>query len=184
LKGKFILSYIGSLGTWYMPVEMMRFFKRMVQKMPDAVFFIVSHDNPQVIYDLANKLGIPKGNIRTAEAKRNEVPIYISITNASIFFIKPVFSKKESSPTKQGEIMAMGVPIICNSGIGDTDRVIKKYNAGWIVSDFTDDEFDKVASKMDTKMDKAAIIKGAYEFYSLQEGTKRYKNIYHKLIPK
>lgn len=180
LKGnEFILSYIGSLGTWYMPEEMMRFFKRLLLKKPDAIFFIVTHDHPKPIFDLAKKFDVPEKNLRTAVARRTEVPAYISISTVSIFFIKPVFSKKASSPTKQGEIMGMGVPIICNSGIGDTDMVIKKYQAGWVVEEFSDAEFDKVIGRLDISLNKASIIQGANEFYALQEGVKRYRNVYN-----
>ncbi len=178
---EFIISYIGSLGTWYMPEEMMRFFKRLLMKRPEAIFFIVTHDDLQVVFDLAEKFGVSKKNIRTAEAKRNEVPAYISISAASIFFIKPVFSKKASSPTKQGEIMGMGIPIVCNSGIGDTDMVIHKYRAGWVVNDFTDAEFDRVISEMDSKPNKQNIRQGAQEFYSLTGGVKRYRSAYDKV---
>jgi len=182
LKGnEFILTYIGSLGTWYMPEEMMRFFKRLLLRKPKAVFFIVTHDNPGIIFELAEKIGIPKANIRTAEAKRSDVPAYISISSASIFFIKPVFSKKASSPTKQGEIMGMGIPIVCNSGIGDTDTVIHNYHAGWVVKDFRDAEFDRVIGEMDSTMNRNEIIRGACEFYSLEEGVKKYRSLYQRL---
>jgi hypothetical protein len=50
----------------------------------------------------------------------------ISLFDTSIFFIRPTYSKKASSPTKQGEIMAMGIPLICNYGVGDTDEIVKK----------------------------------------------------------
>jgi glycosyltransferase involved in cell wall biosynthesis len=180
LKGnEFILSYIGSLGTWYMPEEMMRFFKRLLLRKPDAIFFIVTHDNPKIIFDLAKKFDVPERNLRTAEARRKEVPAYISISAVSIFFIKPVFSKKASSPTKQGEIMGMGVPIVCNSGVGDTDMVIKKYHAGWVTNQFTDAEFDRVISDIDAPLSREEIVRGAQEFYSLEEGVKRYRSIYN-----
>lgn len=178
---EFILSYIGSLGTWYMPAEMMRFFKRLLMKKKDAVFFIVSHDDPHIMYELADRYHIPEKNIRTAEAGREDVPAYISISSASVFFIKPVFSKKASSPTKQGEIMGMGVPIVCNSGIGDTDMVIKEYNAGWVTSDFSDESFDKVIDEMSAPLNRESIIRGAIEFYSLQEGVRRYRDVYNQL---
>ena len=46
--------------------------------------------------------------------------------NAGIFFIKPTFSKKASMPTRLGEYLASGVPCLCNTGIGDIDRLFEK----------------------------------------------------------
>ncbi|HXH18030.1 MAG TPA: glycosyltransferase, partial [Chitinophagales bacterium] len=168
----------------YMPEEMMRFFKRLLLKKRDAIFFIVTHDHPQMIFDLADKIGIPRNTLRIAEAKRHEVPAYISLSKASIFFIRPVFSKKASSPTKQGEIMGMGVPLVCNSGIGDTDEVVRKYHAGWVVNDFSNAEFDRVINEMDSEMNRHEIMQGACEFYSLEEGVKKYRSLYQKIAPR
>ena len=179
---EFVLSYIGSLGTWYMLNEMMHFFKRFLLKKKNAVFLIVTQDDASIVFQAAEKMDVPKENIRVVRAARNEVPGFISISHVSIFFIKPVFSKIASSPTKQGEIMAMGIPLICNAHIGDTDKVIKKYDAGWIVENFTEEEFDMVAEKVLTETkDKNLIIKGAHEFYALETGVDTYRSIYLKL---
>jgi len=43
------------------------------------------------------------------------------LSNASLFFIKPVWSKKASSPTKLAELMGLGIPVFSNSGVGDVD---------------------------------------------------------------
>jgi len=64
------------------------------------------------------------------------VPIVVSISDFSIFFILPLYSKMSSSPTKKGEIMSMGIPVICNTGIGDTDDIANKYDADYIVHKF------------------------------------------------
>ena len=36
----------------------------------------------------------------------------------------PSFSKKASCPTKMGEIMNLGVPVICNKGVGDVEEIM------------------------------------------------------------
>jgi len=181
---EFIVSYIGSLGTWYMLDEMLRFFKRLLLKKSEAVFLIVTQDDSNLVLNLAERLGIPKNKFRFKKAAREEVPACIAVSNASLFFIQPVFSKKASSPTKQGEIMAMGVPIVCNNSVGDTDKVIHQYHAGWVTESFTDEEFDKVIASMETPLHKKRIIQGAKEFYSLEQGVQRYRNVYSKVMAK
>jgi hypothetical protein len=79
--------------------------------------------------------------------------------------------------------MAMGKPIICNAHIGDTDFVIEKYNAGVLLSEFTEEVFQKTINKVKSiPFNKEAIRKGAEEFYSLRMGVEKYNTIYRKLL--
>lgn len=118
-KSDFILSYIGSLGTWYMVEEMVEYFSQLQLQKPQAKFLVCTRDNPQVIWSKAAEHGIAEESIIIRSVQRDQMPLYISLSHYSIFFIRPTFSKQASSPTKMGEIMAMGVPVIVNKGIGD-----------------------------------------------------------------
>ncbi|OFY93460.1 MAG: hypothetical protein A3K10_17920, partial [Bacteroidetes bacterium RIFCSPLOWO2_12_FULL_31_6] len=115
----FILSYLGSVGTWYLLDEMLDFFLRLLQKNNNSKFLFITPDSPTHLYEKAKQKGIEASKIVIYSANRNEVPLLLSLSHLSIFFIKPVYSKKASSPTKQGEIMGMGIPLICNDGVGD-----------------------------------------------------------------
>ena len=59
------------------------------------------------------------------------------------FLLNQLFQKKASSPTKQGEIMAMGIPVICNDNVGDTSVVVKRFNSGLVVTEFSNSGFQK-----------------------------------------
>ena len=75
--------------------------------------------------------------------------------------------------------MAMGIPLICNSGVGDTDFVVNKYNAGSIISKFEAKEYGSIDPKKELNSEE--IKKGAQEFYSLEEGVKKYLYVYNQL---
>lgn len=178
-----VLTYVGSIGTWYMLPEMMAFFVCWLNKFPDSIFLFISQDDPTSIIKQAVKLGVPVDKIKICGAKRSEMPLFISISDCSLFFIKPVFSKKASSPTKQGEIMSMGVPVICNSGVGDTDSVIRAWHSGLLVDRFTQENYDEVIDSFyRSKFDPAEIRKGAQDYFSLEEGVSRYSRVYEMLL--
>lgn len=179
-----VICYLGAIGTWYLLEEMLDFFKVFLKRYPDAVFLFVTHEPFRKIAEQAEKRNLPMKNILHFAARRNEVPIALSLCDVSIFFIRPTFSKKASSPTKQGEIMGMGKPLICNQGIGDTDYVVSKYGAGLSI-DLNDahsvkkavDDFEKLKN-----IPEAKIIEGAEDFYSLESGVERYFSVYSKLL--
>lgn len=178
-----VICYIGSIGTWYLLTEMLAFFKRYLQKFPDSIFLFVTKDAPQKILGEAKHVGIAETSIRIRPAARKEVPLFISICDFSIFFIKPAFSKKASSPTKQGEIMAMGKPVVCNSDVGDTDYVVQKYQSGIVVDQFSDEAYDNSIEQFSQQSFNSELIrKGAEDFYSLEKGLKSYWEVYKSVL--
>jgi len=179
----FVLSYLGSVGTWYLLDEMLIFFKKLKAKFPDARFLFISGDEPSQIKRKASEAGIDPDDIIVAKASRENVPAYLSLSDASVFFIKPVFSKKASSPTKQAEIMSMGIPVICNSGVGDTDLIFAGNDAGLVLKDFSEEEMKRVIGEMDEilKLDPAQIRKKAIKMFSLDDGVEEYHSIYNTI---
>lgn len=179
----FVICYLGSIGTWYMLPEMLDFFAQLLFKKPHAKFLFISGDSKEDILQEAAKYNIPSEKIIVQKANYSEVPTYASVADVSIFFIKPVFSKSASSPTKQGELMGLQIPVICNAGVGDTDMVVNKYQSGWLVNSFTHEDYNKAIDNLEVilVLDKEKIRKGAEEFYSLEVGVARYLNIYKKL---
>jgi glycosyltransferase involved in cell wall biosynthesis len=183
-KDNFILTYLGSIGTWYLLDDMMRFFKTLQEYIPQAKFLFITGDASESIYTSAKKLSISPEFIIIRSATRIEVPILLSLSNYSIFFIKPSYSKKSSSPTKQGEIMAMGIPIICNTGVGDTDRIVKKYNSGLVIENMNESDYKQAIQKIISipPLSIEHYRKGAHDYFSLEQGNTKYTEIYNKLI--
>lgn len=181
--GVFTIGYLGAIGTWYMLDEMLSFFSKVLKFKPNAVFIFITHEPATTIMHAAAAFGLTEQNIRVVAAGRKDVPSLLSLLSVSLFFIRPSYSKKASSPTKQGEIMGMGIPIICNRGIGDTDYVVNKYGSGLAIDPSDESEVSKLIAEMDqlAALPKAAIIKGAHDFYSLESGVDKYLSVYRKI---
>jgi glycosyltransferase involved in cell wall biosynthesis len=178
-KDASVIIYTGSIGTWYMLDEMLQFFKIYLHKKPGSKFLFVTKENHDLILATAKQYGISKDDIRITSSGRNDMPLYLSLANASLFFIKPVYSKLASSPVKQGESLAMGVPVITNSGIGDSDEIITSHNFGWIVNSFDDKSYASAIEKMITSTpDQLLIRNNAQNILSLEKGIERYLTLY------
>ncbi|MCK9613216.1 MAG: glycosyltransferase [Bacteroidales bacterium] len=182
----FIISYSGSLGTWYMPDEMLDFFGQLLMQYPDAKFLIITPDNPEIIYKKAGEKNIPAEKIRVVKAGRNDMPSLLSLARLSVFFIRPVYSKTASSPTKMGELMSLGIPFITNSGIGDVDQLIKENKAGLLIHDFTTEAYQHAIQKIPEllQLSPESIRAVALEKYSLSRGIETYKSVYEYLVSK
>ena len=181
----FIISYLGSIGGWYLTAEMLQFCGILLQKKPEAKFLFISNNNHEDIIAAAEKYNIPADKIIVKFAARNEVPVLLSFSTYSLFFIKACYSKLSSSPTKHGEIMAMGIPVIANSGVGDVKEIIEKYEAGLVIDTFTEDAMNQLADAAidkKTAFDAHKIREGAKEFYNLEKTVQTYKEVYKKIL--
>ena len=179
---EFVLSYLGSIGTWYLPDEMLGFFKVLLRSKPDARFLFITGDEPSTLIKRAKRSGIPESALIISPAAHNKVPTYLSLSSWCIFFIKPVFSKSASSPTKQGEIMGMGLPHICNTGVGDIDTIVTP-DTGYVLSEMTESEFQKAMTFiLNNQLNPSLITAKAEEFYSLKNGVAKYAAIYKSLL--
>ena len=53
-----------------------------------------------------------------------EVGKWVSACDAALFFIRSCYSKQASCPTKFGECLACGVPVVANGGVGDVGETL------------------------------------------------------------
>ena len=183
-KDDFIISYVGSIGTWYMLDEMLDFFKCLQIKNPNTKFLFITKDSPKLILEKAKSKKIDVSSIKIKPSSREMMPSYIGLSDFSIFFILPVFSKKASSPTKMGEIMNLGIPIICNSGVGDVDEIMEKSMPELLVKDFSNNEYDRVIDLITNnyKPNQKTIIETSHSYYSLEKGVEKYKEVYKEIL--
>jgi glycosyltransferase involved in cell wall biosynthesis len=174
-----VISYLGSLGGWYLVKEMLDFFRELKKSVPDAKFLFITQDPPQLIFKAAVESGVAEEYIIIQPASRNEVPFFLALSNRSIFFIKDAYSKKASSPTKQGEIMAMGIPIICND-IGDTGKIIEASKAGTLVRQFSNNGYQQAIEQLQPlqEVNKEHIRAAAFEYYDLGKAVHHYLGVY------
>lgn len=185
-KKEFIISYVGSIGTWYLLKEMLEFFKILKTKVDKAKFLFITKDNPKLIYKWIKELSIPLDSIMIKSSEREMIPSLISVSNFSIFFITPKFSKKASSPTKMGEIMNLGIPIICNTGVGDVEKIMNECMPELLVNDFNKKEYNRIINLIlnNYKVNQQKIVNISRKYYSLKNGIKKYNDIYTQLLLK
>ncbi len=177
-----VLGYVGSVGTWYELPRMMQLFRTWLSRDAGAVFLFVTLEPAETIVAAAAAEGIPKDRLRIVAAARDAMPTFIACMDYAIFFIKAAYSKTASSPVKQGELMAMGVPVLCNSGVGDSDRIVRDYDSGQLVITHTQAAYEAAIDQIRARdFDPHAIRAGALDYFDLAKGVERYATLYAAL---
>lgn len=179
-----ILSYLGSIGTWYMLDEMLKLFQKIKTHYPNSKFLFVTHSSPKVILQKIALYNIEEKDVKIIEARRTEVPPFIKASDINVSFIQPVYSKISSSPTKLGEVLSMGIPVFTNSGVGDVEKIIGYTGAGYVFHSFNEKEYDDAIKAIPGLLNKdpLEIRRKAKSVYDLSEGIKRYAECYSSVF--
>ena len=187
LNDQFTVVYSGSLDGWYVTENMADFFACIVRRQPSAHLLWLTMGSRERVEALMRERGIGSSNFSVRSVTSSEVPSYLSAADAGISFIKTCFSKLASSPTKNGEYLACGLPLILNAGIGDSDALASDWNVGALVTEFTDENYSQAIDKIeqlarDPEIRNKARSVANHLFDLKSVGTERYTQLYERVL--
>lgn len=178
-------GYVGTVGTWYLFPEVVQCFAKIKRLRPNSRFLIVNRGEHAYILSELSKLGLDAPDVEVVSATHDGVPELINKMSGAVFFIKPVFSKQASAPTKLAELLGCGVPCLGNAGIGDMASVLEGEDVGIALSSFDDATLSEgIRRFLDLISDpktKDRCVVTAQRLFSLEEGVRRYSRIYEQL---
>jgi len=187
LKQHFTFVYSGSLDGWYLTEEMAEFFARVVRKQNDAHLLWLTRGSQDRVLELMSARGIDRERFSVRAVSPAEIPSYLAAGDVGISFIKRCLSKLASSPTKNGEYLACGLPIVINSGIGDSDKLASQSSAAVLIHDFSEEEFDRVwneirnvAAQPDVRTKARGVAEKVFDLKTV--GAERYARLYENVL--
>jgi len=187
LGERLTLVYSGSLDGWYLTEGMADFFASVVRRRADAHLLWLTIGSRERVRQLMSARGISEQNFSVYAVAPKDVPAYLAAGDVGISFIKRCFSKLASSPTKNGEYLACGLPIVINAGIGDSDRLAKISSAAILVSDVNEESFERAWLAIQNvianpQMKTKARELAEKEFDLVSVGGARYASLYETLF--
>ncbi len=179
-----VIGYAGSINKVYLIQDMINFFKNLQKKNKKLFFVFVTPQINEIKKIINNNLNkkINK-NIKVFKADREKIPLFLSSFDLTLCFIKKTFSRNAMSPTKMFESFAVGIPFICNYGIGDVDLILKKNKIGALIDLKKNINSRKnfMLYKQCKNMKSSYIIKKTKPLYDISFAQDRYNNIYNFL---
>jgi glycosyltransferase involved in cell wall biosynthesis len=180
------LIYAGSVSGLYLLDEMCAFFLELKKREPDAFFRILTKHPAEETAKAFRKLGIGENDYEVLSVKPSEVGTYIRQASLAISFRKSTFAQIAASPTKIPEYLAVGVPVVSNAGIGDTDALIENENVGVTVSDLSPQGYAQAVDKaLELLRDESLYercVRVAHSGFDLKSvGRNGYLSVYKRL---
>lgn len=181
-----LLVYAGSLGGWNPVQEMMAFFSVAREEIPGLKFLVVTNQTSAAECEASRTHMAPDVIIR--RARPEEVPDHLSAADAGIAFRLGGLSRKAASPTKYGEYLASGLPVVSDAATGDAGRL--RGESGWImVNAFDRGEYRRAARELRDLLlrpdrARAAAVALASRHFDLRMALDRYEALYRRVAGK
>jgi glycosyltransferase involved in cell wall biosynthesis len=149
LGDRLTMVYSGSLDGWYLTEQMADFFASFLRHNREAHLMWLTTGSHDRVRELMRARDVGADNFSVRAVASGEVPSYLAAADVGLAFIKRCVSKIASSPTKNGEYLACGLPLVINAGVGDSDLLIDEWKAGVLIDDFSEEDYLKAGREIE-----------------------------------
>ncbi len=181
---------LGTMGTvisgWYHLDWLFLTLQTQMKKDKDATFKIVTRDSEQALRKLATQYGIEGSKLEIISSTPNDIANNIANIKAGLLYFTSGVSKLGSAPTRMGEFLACGIPVIGNRGVGDMADLIEHYKVGVVIEDGSQQSIDKALASLDSLYQDKNLSErcrnAAETYFSADSGADKYRKIYKSII--
>ncbi len=181
----FKLVHIGSLEGWYALDAMSSFFSLVQEQIPDAEWELLTYSTDGRIDQ--KRFPVDPRLYRIHSLPHEEVPGALRHARASLCLVKPVSSARAACPTKVGESLACGVPIVITAGVGDCDTLIERERVGVVVRTLSHDSYRLAVSQLRQLLQEGEELRRrcrrvAERYFDLEKGVEKYLALYREML--
>jgi len=180
------LLCVGSVGPGYLGQAVLRLFATAQRVLPDYRCELYTCSDSRLVDRLARQEGVDLGRVRVRALPPERMPEVLSGGGVGVSFIRPHVSKLASCPTKVGEYLACGMPVLYNPGIGDMDQVLGDGSVAVRCDDFSpatlENALRRAAALVDAPHTGRRCRALARSYFSLEKGVAAYDALYRRLL--
>lgn len=181
---------IGCLGTvlsgWFKLDWLSAFLTAATSRDADLRFVMTTRDDPNEIRDRLAVADATNGRIDIAPCPSELVHDAIQGQMASVMFFTQGLSKLGSSPTRMGEVLGCGIPVVANAGVGDVEQIIRKYRVGVLVTGPSPQEMNAAWDELQDLLKEPGLAQrcrnAAEAVFSLESGADAYASLYRMIL--
>jgi len=185
LAGHRVIGCTGSLSHWYLRWPMLEYLAYLVHHLELVKVLILTREDRVRLRADALRAGIPAERLVVTSAPFAEMPRYVRLMDAGLFFIRPCFSKQGSAATKLGEFLATGVPVVINDGVGDSGWLVREQRVGLVLPTAAADAFEAslplVRDLLEDRTMQSRCRETAETYCNLERGVEQYAALYERV---
>lgn len=184
------IEYVGKLAGWYATNEMVDFMAAVRRIIPNLKWQIWTQSDPKQLLAKIQACGL-ENTVQIGRIAPDALVAELKKADAGLALYERNLSGAGCSPTKIGEYLAAGLPVISNAGIGDVDELLQGDNecnrVGVILKEFSDSAYQQAAAELLSLLQEPDIRERcrrvAREELDLETvGWVRYRQMYQELL--
>lgn len=190
-KSKTII-YVGKLDGWYATTEMVAFIAKARELIPGLHWQVWTQSDPVHLRELIPLYGL-ENMVSIGSIAPEELISELAKAHAGLALYKRNLSGASCSPTKIGEYLAAGLPVVANMGIGDVDTLLTGAQngnglpVGILLKEFSEDGYRRAAGELLNLLQDSTIRPRCQsvaqdQFDLVAIGWVRYCQIYERLL--
>jgi len=183
-EASLVLGYLGSVGGMYLPDRFLRFVEIASTRYPSIQALVLTPDEEKFSQLMNAHLSTSlHSHVHVRAANRDQVARWLPATDLIVAFAKPTYARISMSPTKLAEAWAMGIPSLCNHGVGDVAGLLQELDAGMLIDASSESDLSFAADCLLNLLDKGGqrLRTAARVRLDLAVATSKYLNIYDQL---
>jgi glycosyltransferase involved in cell wall biosynthesis len=183
LSGR-VLAYAGKSGGWYLTLPMLDFVKAAADVLGPLSLLVLTTEAPERFAAPASDRGLACVVRRAAP---EQVPEFLSAADAGLSFRSTAASQRASSPIKNGEYLACGLPVVTTPGAGDYSDMVARRKVGVVVESLDAGAYRRAAESLAGLLRDPGVAErcrqAAVEEVGLREVVlPRYARLYDELL--
>ncbi|HJN42756.1 MAG TPA: glycosyltransferase family 4 protein [Vicinamibacterales bacterium] len=179
-----VFVYSGSLGTWYLLREMIRFVEVARERWPGSSLLLLTRHQAEA-REALQRSSLPADRVTLASAAPEEVPQWLARSDVGLAFYKPGIARRGTCPTKMAEYLAAGLPVVVNEAVGDSEEIIAGNEVGVVPESFSDEVYASTLDRLaELRADPELPVRCrsvAEAHFSLPLGVARYWDVYERI---
>lgn len=173
-EGKFVVSYIGTMGMSHGLQTLIEAASQLRGSMPDVLFLFVGEGaEKEKIVSLARERGL-KNVCFVDQQRREDIPAYICASDVCLVPLRKSELFTTVLPTKLLEFMACARPVILGVD-GLARRIVQEANAGIVVEPENPTDLAEAIERLAAEPELCAVLGRNGRHYVLQNFTRRQK---------
>jgi len=185
LARRFVIGCVGTLGRRYEPEAMLSYIALLASSQPRVCALLVTQDPAEPLRQTARRAGLADEQLVIVSAPFASMPRYLRLLDLAVIFRKQTFAKHGGLATKLGELLAVGVPVVVNEGVGDAVELIEQEGVGIVLRALTSEAFAASLPSVQALRERVDVRgrcrQVAEQRFGLELGVARYRRLYERL---
>jgi glycosyltransferase involved in cell wall biosynthesis len=150
LNNSIVCVYAGKFGGLYLENETFDFFKIASEYFGETfkVLLLTSHSDEEISNYIV-RANLKKEVIIKQFVSHSDIPNYIGLADFAICPMRSLPSRRYSTPIKNGEYWALGLPVVITKNISDDSDIIKDNKIGSVLEELNNEMYLRAVKEID-----------------------------------